>query len=238
VGTFTNVHFGTITPTYVTVLHDHGGARVYMTNLPEWLQKKLGYSPESSQPPKTNVVDLQFVPQPETNSVSKQFEAAASAMTSYFEFKKDDVTGEVKIDQPDYDVIAGGDGVGVELVCLLKENQEFPSTVTFHVHSESSEWRFLDYHAMAVRADNMKKDFGEPNDYSKVVYGGVTEGFLLDWTLDELHDFAWSNDFVFKIGTSNFRVSAEQRQKWKLLWKYFSLKRQMSADKLKSIIGN
>lgn len=44
-GTYTNAHFGTITPAWVTVLHDSGGAKVYITNLPPEIQKQLGYDP-------------------------------------------------------------------------------------------------------------------------------------------------------------------------------------------------
>jgi hypothetical protein len=46
--TFTNAHVGTVTAAWVTILDDSGGARVAITNLPDWLQKQLGYSPEKA----------------------------------------------------------------------------------------------------------------------------------------------------------------------------------------------
>ncbi len=45
-GTYTNAHFSTHSPAWVIVLHDHGAAKVWLTNLPPALQKQFGYSPE------------------------------------------------------------------------------------------------------------------------------------------------------------------------------------------------
>lgn len=48
-GTYTNAHITTHTANWVVVLHDNGGAKVFMTNLPASVQKLLGYDPAKAE---------------------------------------------------------------------------------------------------------------------------------------------------------------------------------------------
>jgi hypothetical protein len=245
-GIFSNAQLGTIKSDYVTVLHEQGGTRVAMSNLPPSLQEQLGLFLEATKPkPATNSVKPRFGLSStngvvDTNNpviIAKQLAATSKAMMGYFEYKKDSITYFATIDQLDYDQVSPG--LQVELVCLLHPGEQIPKTVGFLIHSESETWRFAENHPLSIEAGTLKRDYGTPMDHASVVPGGVTEGFLLDWSWEDLHNFAWADDFWFRLGMVECQVTAAQRLKWKLLWKYFDLlKQQQMASFDKRIQGN
>jgi hypothetical protein len=245
-GTFSNAQLGTIKSDYVTVLHDLGGTRVAMSNLPPSLQEQLDLYLEAKAPKRaTNSLKSRFGlfstnGVVDTNNpviIAKQLAAASKAMMGYFQYKKDSITFIATIDQLDYDQVSPG--LQIDLVCLLHSGEQIPKTVGFLIHSESQTWRFVENHPLSIEAGALKRDYGTPMDHASVVPGGVTEGFLLDWSWQDLHDFAWADDFWFKLGMVECQVTPAQRLKWKLLWKYFDLmKQQQMASFDKRIQGN
>lgn len=245
-GTFSNAQLGTIKSGYVTVLHDLGGTRVAMSNLPPSLQEQLGRYLEAKAPkPATNLLKSRFGLLStngvvDTNNpvvIAKQLAAASKAMMGYFQYKQDSITYIATIDQLDYDQVSPG--IQIDLICLLHSGEQIPKTVGFLIHSESQTWRFAENHPLSIEAGTLKRDYGTPMDHASVVPGGVTEGFFLDWSWQDLHDFAWADDFWFKLGMVECQVTAAQRLKWKLLWKYFDLMRQQQMTIFdKRIQGN
>jgi len=167
--------------------------------------------------------------------IAAQLASASQAMSAYYQISKDPVDGTVTIEQLDYDHL--DDGLGSELVCWLHPPKTYPEQVSLHIHSSSEEWRFLEDHGFTIRADDERKNYGDQKDYSKVVDGGVIENFYVDFSMDELHQYAWAHDVWFKLGYKNCQLAYRDRQKWKLLWKYFDLKKQQENMTVSSTIG-
>lgn len=175
-------------------------------------------------------------PQPSTAVLNNQFAAAARAMNSFFETRQDQVTRKITVDQPDYDHL--GDGLGVELICWVTPEQAGPGTIVLHLSSQSEDWRFLDDNTFTLRADDLTKDYGDQKDYSKVLTEGVNEQFMIELTPEELHQYAWADEVWFKLGYMDKEIPYATRQKWKLFWKYFDLKKELANQAATAAAGN
>lgn len=169
---------------------------------------------------------------------ASQEQAINKAMPEYFEFDKDPVNDTITISLHEYDVLNGdsGDSVKMDVVAFVQPPKLFTDKISLHFISQSSDWKYLDDHDFTIRFDDKKLSPDE--DYSNKVLdeGGVYESVFPDFTLQQFHDIAWSDSVYVKLGFENFEIPYADRQKWKLLWKYFDMKKnQAEADLNKAV---
>ena len=169
--------------------------------------------------------------------LSNQMQAVRRAMPQYFEFSRDEVDQTIAISLNEYMVLEDDNGATLraDVDAFVHPPKEYADKISLHFVSQTSEWRFLDNHNFIIRYDD--KTLSPDADYSnKIFFGGVAESFFPDFTLEQFHDIAWADKVFVKLGYLNYEIPYEDRQKWKLLWKYFDLKKkQADADLSKAV---
>lgn len=172
-------------------------------------------------------------------SRERQLEAVQKALPHYFVFDRDPVT--------DTETISLGNRVRLErtrtesmvldVVFFLHPPQHIPDLISLRIISHSDEWRFLENHAFTIRFDEKRLSPGDLNYDNKIFSGSdLLEQIFADFTLDEFRQIAWATNVVFKFGHENYQIPYADRQHWKLLWKYFDLRKTDSDDELKQLL--
>lgn len=198
-----------------------------------------------SSPAQTNLVATNSISEPQTNAeatedeiVSNQLQSVIRAIPQYFDFHKDEVEGTVTISLSNYIDLEDDNGGTVKLgvVTFVHPPKEVVDYVALYFRSQSPDWKFLDDHDFTIRYDDIK--LSPDSDYSNKILnnGTVYEQFFPNFTLQQFHDIAWADKVFVKLGYANYEIPYADRQKWKLLWKYFDLKkRQATLDSGKAV---
>ena len=194
----------------------------------------------------TNVPATNAVPLPSrqlslsTNSpLQAQMDAVDKAMPQYFSFEQDVVSDTKTMSLNEYEILEDTDGADLKLdvVAFIHPPSDLPAKISLHIISHSSEWRFLDDHDFTIRFGDKKLSPGNLAYSNKVLDDAtVIEHVWPDFTIEQFHDLAWADTVYFKLGYKNYEITPGVRQKWKLLWKYFDLKKHISDEDLKNAI--
>lgn len=160
-----------------------------------------------------------------------------AALPDYFEHTTDPVDDQQKIRQiePIHLEDERSCGVDLEAICLLRKNERIPRRVYLRLTSISSLARFDENSDFSYRIDSLpRKECGKLDvkqqhnkDYD------VIEIMVADVTLEEFKQMAWAEQLYFKVGYKTMLVNYSERQKWKMLWKYFDLRRLKDEAKMK-----
>ena len=94
----------------------------------------------------------------------------------------------------------------------------------FRFVSQSSSWRFLDYHPLVALCDGEKIGFEEPSHDGSVGDGYVLEFMYVAIPSSGLQKLGNCKEFEMRLGIQEIKVTYEQRESWRLLGQMFDKK--------------
>jgi hypothetical protein len=211
--TYSNVMVRTVTPTDIIVSFDGGGARIALTNLTPDLQKRFGYDPAKAAMYAAKAYSAKIQKSSEDREQIKNRWLVSLVKVQYDKFNK---ATTYKLTKP----MVSDRNIDFNVLCATTDDSPEPQTVTLHITSSSSEWRFLTYSHFVILYDSKRLDKGELEHNGSVHENGVLEQFFVDFPLEVFKEIASAKTVEAKLGSAEINFGYQQREVWRGFCEY------------------
>jgi hypothetical protein len=162
-----------------------------------------------------------------TSTQDKQFAAVCKVLPNYFKVDEDKTNNAVSVSLNSPDVIQdlGKEYFKMDMICTTVKSEVIPSEVSLGFFTRAQMTEFSDENTYALYYDGQTVNLSKYNyNYSNNGDGSTSEQYWAQIPFSKFHDVAWAKTVFLRTEHQNLEIPSSVRQKWKLLWNYYTLR--------------
>jgi hypothetical protein len=199
----------------ITIMHDGGGGKIALTNLPPELQKMFPYDPEKAA---AHLGQQKEKQEAQKRQIEAQRAAASDRLLSSLVEVEFDKFRDVTTYRLKKELEAGH----ITIKCYAHQmngEKGFP-TVQIHFASTTKTWMYLDFSPFIVLYDGKKKDFGTLEVRGSVHTGSVLEQMTASFPFSEFKEMVSAKNVEMRLGLTKLNIESDSKSAMATLVQY------------------